>query len=542
MRPELNQLANLIRALNYGLLMKHCVAILLITLTSWLFCYAAQAKPSAALASSMQARWFEIEVILFKQNVSMQGSHEQFTALKTPKKTDSIDLLSPFLQTDISRLKQFLSSCDNSQNSNVTFDLPQTFNHSTLNFNLNRHQSQPNKPEPLFSLDDELLNTFKLDNVAKLEANGGNQFANTSSYNQHLDFTPETFCINNRNITSQLTAEQLWGGNFDSLPVGKLPATISGIEQWQDNSNGEITWASKKPYLINESSLKLKTIAARLRRSRDYNSVLHLGWRQIGASKNAAKPFRLFAGENLYDDYLQKNQQFTYQTMQMQGDDSTEFNTSMVKSQQRKQQQLAKIFSNLKTINATLQKPLVTLPAAESTQSIENTESFANVADIDSPSTSPELTALSAASSNVEKPLYSNQDIDLIVGQLSSNSLSNNAAASSENAAKPIPPSKPLQPWSIDGLFKIHLNHYLFINTEFTVIDPQYQAKQQALKQLHGADFSEENGIITFKQTRKVITGEIHYFDHPYMGMIVQIRRFDPTKPASEAVTQAKRQ
>mgnify|MGYP000673678348 FL=1 len=47
--------------------------------------------------------------------------------------------------------------------------------------------------------------------------------------------------------------------------------------------------------------------------------------------------------------------------------------------------------------------------------------------------------------------------------------------------------------------------------------------------------------MASFKQDRRVISGEIHYFDHPDIGMIVQIRRFDPSKPADEAVTQAKK-
>ncbi len=44
--------------------------------------------------------------------------------------------------------------------------------------------------------------------------------------------------------------------------------------------------------------------------------------------------------------------------------------------------------------------------------------------------------------------------------------------------------------------------------------------------------------LINFSQNKRAITGEIHYFDHPYIGMIVQVRRFDPSKPKEEAVTQ----
>ncbi len=54
-------------------------------------------------------------------------------------------------------------------------------------------------------------------------------------------------------------------------------------------------------------------------------------------------------------------------------------------------------------------------------------------------------------------------------------------------------------------------------------------------------EVSGQNKVISFKQDRRVITGEIHYFDHPHIGMVVQIRRFDPSKPADEAVSQSKK-
>ena len=47
--------------------------------------------------------------------------------------------------------------------------------------------------------------------------------------------------------------------------------------------------------------------------------------------------------------------------------------------------------------------------------------------------------------------------------------------------------------------------------------------------------------IIHFNQDRRIITGEVHYFDHLYIGIVVQIRRFDPTKPEEEAITQVVR-
>ncbi|WP_372760689.1 peptidoglycan binding protein CsiV [Pseudoalteromonas sp.] len=73
-------------------------------------------------------------------------------------------------------------------------------------------------------------------------------------------------------------------------------------------------------------------------------------------------------------------------------------------------------------------------------------------------------------------------------------------------------PAEPLSKWELEGLFKIHLRHYLFITASFDI-------SQQL-----------ENGEIEsarFSQFRRVISGEVHYLDHPRMGMIVQIRKFN---------------
>ncbi|MFY8275104.1 CsiV family protein [Pseudoalteromonas sp. SSDWG2] len=66
--------------------------------------------------------------------------------------------------------------------------------------------------------------------------------------------------------------------------------------------------------------------------------------------------------------------------------------------------------------------------------------------------------------------------------------------------------------WQLDGFLKVHLNHYLYITSNLLVresVDTD-------------TDVSAE-----FSQFRRVISGEIHYFDHPHIGMLVQIRRFN---------------
>ncbi|MBQ4832236.1 peptidoglycan binding protein CsiV [Pseudoalteromonas sp. MMG010] len=65
--------------------------------------------------------------------------------------------------------------------------------------------------------------------------------------------------------------------------------------------------------------------------------------------------------------------------------------------------------------------------------------------------------------------------------------------------------------WELDGLFKIHLRHYLYITANFDIKQP-----------LDNGDIE----LARFSQFKRVISSQIHYFDHPRMGMIVQIRKF----------------
>ncbi|WP_404339834.1 CsiV family protein [Pseudoalteromonas mariniglutinosa] len=66
--------------------------------------------------------------------------------------------------------------------------------------------------------------------------------------------------------------------------------------------------------------------------------------------------------------------------------------------------------------------------------------------------------------------------------------------------------------WELTGLMKIYVRHYLYINADFDIS-----------KKLANGDYEKAR----FSQFKRVISGEIHYFDHPRMGMIVQIRRYN---------------
>lgn len=77
----------------------------------------------------------------------------------------------------------------------------------------------------------------------------------------------------------------------------------------------------------------------------------------------------------------------------------------------------------------------------------------------------------------------------------------------------------PAQVWQLDGLLRLHLDHYLFINADFNLRRNHNQALQ----------------TIYVQQSRRLISGEIHYLDHPKLGIIIQIRRFDPATASTDA-------
>ncbi len=103
--------------------------------------------------------------------------------------------------------------------------------------------------------------------------------------------------------------------------------------------------------------------------------------------------------------------------------------------------------------------------------------------------------------------------------------------------------------WAIDGNFKIYLDHYLFIDSQLIVRQKTIQAPVKV--QAAGLDdlpvVDRQNGVeiiapnaepamfdnspqvvikeTLFDQQRRLKSEEIHYLDHPLMGIIVQIRK-----------------
>lgn len=109
--------------------------------------------------------------------------------------------------------------------------------------------------------------------------------------------------------------------------------------------------------------------------------------------------------------------------------------------------------------------------------------------------------------------------------------------------------------WAIDGNFKVYLDHYLFIDSQLLVrklvkrdvIQPNTQeAGVEIIDDENNVQLLRHNDNLQpqtvkqelvineslFDQNRRLRSGEIHYFDNPLMGMIVQIRKIKEKKTA----------
>jgi hypothetical protein len=493
-------------------------------------------------------RWFEIEVILFEQLNDKRSLKEQFSnevgAKSLPQYKRSIDLLNPYLQPNLTAIKQLMPLCSNIDGQSrfsltqkkLVFALPDqahfiqqanAFTYEPIALELSEVETVNTEEDDTQPLENHLK--AKLENTIKnnteqsfqdeiLTEHSTNPTSSalifdwqTESLNSSLFSTNQLCVYSQEDFEHILEKQQLANFTLDGFAVTAMGKKL--------NASG--VHIKSQPYLIADNSLLLKDISKRLRWSKEFKPLLHFGWRQVGVTRTKATPLKLFAGQHVENDYqqalndyqirlkeAQQAEQLLFEQLQESdagpATDDAALNEENQQSganyyAQVKQQALAQLFSDIDTLEV----------ASSDATSQQSSSSENSIID----ETISQLTA-----QNLDDLLASNEIIH----------------RASEQALDIIsPPIEPLQPWFLDGFFKVHLDHYLYITADFNLL-----SKKEQDKQFIDSD-SKETKLVNFSQNRRVITGEIHYFDHPYIGMVVQIRRFDPSKPADEAVTQA---
>jgi hypothetical protein len=470
-----------------------------------------------AVQTQTPERWFEIEVILFKQLGDRTDLKEKFpdnvSAKNLPQYKKYFDLLTTYLQPSLTSVKQFMPVCTTKDTSDLLLkSLPQMNTHFSDATFYNANFAAISAIEhvdtftmPKFSADHKAVvqqsHSYIDTDITQNILNNHNDSLISAQQKEHMFelqkelasslFSTNTICIiSQKDIEKITTDDQLTKFQLDAFDVKAVPTKL--------NASG--AHISDRPYLIADESLLLADIKRRLRWSNEFRPLLHFGWRQIGVTRKKAIPLKLIAGNNLdyqYQQALEKYQsalddakqaeKLAFQqsgNVERQGFDGL---TAQIEQNEGsitdiKKQKLSRVFNELDNIDSSNINGLINKLKQQ---------------------TFEELIVIHKVNNDESEQLNINN-----------------------------PPIEPLQSWFVDGFFKVHLDHYLYITADFNVLN------QSLDKGTNNATNKANVKLINFSQNERVITGEIHYFDHPYIGMIVQIRRFDPSKPKDEAVTQ----
>jgi len=454
------------------------------------------------------ARWFEIEVILFEQLVDKKALNEKFPINKPlPAYKKSFHLLESFIQPDITTLRQMLPSCDSESDLSHFSSFTNDINNSVLN---------------------DQLNDFSEQEIA-LVKQADNKFSTSQllTYNQYPSFPNKQLCrISNEYFKSILTTAQFDNLRLNEVPVEALRGVINPMGDALDENS---------PFLINKDSLLLTDVSKKLRGSSAFKPLLHFGWRQIGITKRKAIPMKIIAGDNFqlaHQRALNKNIEVNIEHELTKLNEQKE--RLYLERDLLEREALAQVELQRDSVEK-LNEPnaLNENHTLSGTNSVNESELLTEQVSIEQQHINTILENISALDeSNIEAIIETLDDPIFI--DLNTEKVATNNITSMNNHELPAP----IQPWFLDGFIKIHLDHYLYITADFNVIN-QSLSQSQRLNE-HNEPIQEIKAI-NFSQDKRVISGEVHYFDHPYIGMIIQIRRFDPTKSPENAVSQAVR-
>lgn len=432
-----------------------------------------------------EERWFEVEVIFFAQlgdktllNETFQGDQKN---IQLPEYPETVDLLSPYIERNVPSLKRLLPYCDSSSEDEI--------------FNIKKH-----------------LNFTPLsegDSLQRLIPKG----TNDEALDEYLTFDLEknnAFCRISEEKFSEYTKSSATF-SYNKISLDSIPSTIDNITLEQPN----------QPYLIDKNSLELTGIVDKLKRSPNFKPLLHLGFRHAPQTKRKAEGYKIFAGKNLYKQYTKDLHKYQQKLAQAELVSYQEISPTGAVNNNIEYTNDSHDNNGVANTDQSLtydKKP------AENEYSLEK-ESTKQLALI---STQIEMQNKIKAII-AQAAVVSEEDITEINQSLDNNLPDNIVLPTAVNEISEQPPIMPEQPWFLDGILRIHLDHYLYITADFNVMN-MTTAERRTLELSSSEPVKMQT--IPFKQNRRVISKEIHYFDHPYMGMVIQIRKHERTKEA----------
>lgn len=443
---------------------------------------------AAPLAQADEDWWFDVEVIVFDRNTALNQLQEAFELAEdvSPVAAD-VDVIGSVISPDISWIKQNLARCDGS-------DAPLW------------------RPAP--SVDEIVANYARWQQQQGRDAAGNEQTGTAASANRGTSSSPSpsvTFATDNT-ATEAFTSEQAFllrdtdiaeywvefSGINDVKPVSVprfrycedtspwITYTDRGWKQHRPDNrlpapdaipielNGHDWPRASHAHLLSSSSLELEKLSEQIRRQRGLTRLLHISWRQeVPFGQDNAPTVRLYAGQNYA-------QQFSL--------DGT----------------------------AIAQEP-------EAAALEEKTPPNDAVRTLTEDAFFTELNARMAAPKS--EPLSHLMQIKA----------SKDVATSLKDEDPLANSDTPI--WQLDGYMKVFLKYvnrvpYLHIDSEMYYRQPIPLTQQFSDNAPTQPDYKLVS--VPFKQLRRVISKQLHYFDHPLFGMVVEIRRYERPTPVED--------
>lgn len=478
---------------------------------------------SVSVFAAEQEWWFDVEVIIFKRDVSVTDLSEKFVnhPIKSLR-SKSLDLLTPYLKPDLAYIQAGLSFCraSNQQKAKQQYEqdfafpkppvapvqAAKTSSDTTKNTVVDDFQYQV-ATEDIFNKSTHSTPT----NSNKVIPST----ADVSAQDDIVDnqYSPQDISIKwlEWQIPKHLPcvyAEQteLLKNPFE--PAQEDPMSLADIDHVPVKINGLAKQQKGQAFLLPQNQLHLNSLYKDLNKQRDLKTILHSGWRQeVKFGQDKAQSVRLFAGQNYGNDFMENGRKKT--------------------DNKDNQQYLRDKYVPADDLSTAAQRR-----SQHINQGIENTELFNainNVLADDSPLNLAKLKDQTEFST-VAKTAAEDAFID------------------HTNNAKAI--------WQLDGDFKVFLKYvgrtpYLHIESDLDFRQPLFDptidsillTKQsntvvgESANVIMGEQDKQPNVLnsVNVKQFKQVISKQLHYFDHPLFGMLVNITRYNwPSDPEAD--------
>ncbi|MEP1554411.1 CsiV family protein [Paraglaciecola sp.] len=454
-----------------------------------------------SLQAAEQEWWFDVEVIIFERSLEPNAVSEKFKQSSlTPRINNTLDLLSPYLTPDTSYLLAGLNYCRASKQEEVSSAERQRFvipnmqwveNISTAIDDLVWPEPELESGLPTLGLEVQSVSTdpSSLINRQDVNTTGLSTYEVYESepyVSQLTDMSyiewqiPEHLpCAYSEQIDPMLVLTPKKDAGDPTDLIANVPVKIDGIE-----------WQTKMPAsLLPIDSFRMDELYQSIKYQRGITPLLHLAWRQkVTFGRENTQAIRLFAGKNYGSAYTNSGELLPQDT-------DTLFDTLAPN------QEDVYIPEAEKLIDIDPVEPDTTSLDIESTEDLFRT--IDNALDDSTPVNLTEL-------------LSDKQDL---------------------SKAEEKPTDQASDIWQLDGEVAVYLRNigrvpYLHIDSDLDYRHPVFkpqESMEDSETTLITGNYDQANFLesVKFDQLRRVISKQVHYFDHPLFGMVVTINRYN---------------